>query len=141
MEENETQELQDRQNLQDLVFKKLHSRRRTGLGLRMTALVDVIFLLLIFFLLTAKFRPQENFLPVRLPTAQADTARLGRVEPLLLYLFESKTGCEAQIGMVATIRIDDKTVDSDLASFAEKTAEVLKMQKRLLRHKIKFVSF
>ena len=40
------------------------SHRRISMGLRMTPMIDVIFLLLTFFVLTAKFQETEQLLPV-----------------------------------------------------------------------------
>lgn len=51
--------------------------KRHGFALDMTPLVDVGFLLLTFFMLTAKFKSQTNEdLQISLPIAQADTAKL-----------------------------------------------------------------
>ena len=45
--------------------------RRTGLRLDMTAMVDVAFLLLTFFMLTTQFKPPEA-IPIELPTSHAE---------------------------------------------------------------------
>ncbi len=51
--------------------------KRHGFTLDMTPLVDVGFLLLTFFMLTAKFKSQsEDNLVIALPAAQADTTKL-----------------------------------------------------------------
>jgi biopolymer transport protein ExbD len=51
--------------------------KRHGFALDMTPLVDVGFLLLTFFMLTAKFKSQtDEDLQIALPVAQADTAKL-----------------------------------------------------------------
>jgi biopolymer transport protein ExbD len=51
--------------------------KRHGFKLDMTPLVDVGFLLLTFFMLTAKFKSQsESTLDIRLPSAEADTTKL-----------------------------------------------------------------
>ena len=42
----------------------------------MTPMVDVGFLLLTFFMLTAKFKSQKDNVEIKLPIAQADTAKL-----------------------------------------------------------------
>src|SRR5688572_29103065 len=44
--------------------------KRTGLRIDMTAMVDVAFLLLTFFMLTATFKPPEE--PVDLPSSHAE---------------------------------------------------------------------
>lgn len=53
-------------------------RRKLSIGLRMTPMIDVIFLLLTFFVLTAKFQEPEKMLPILmgasdLPAVQRET--------------------------------------------------------------------
>jgi biopolymer transport protein ExbD len=45
--------------------------RRTGLRIDMTAMVDVAFLLLTFFMLTTQFKPPE-VIPIELPSSHAE---------------------------------------------------------------------
>ena len=45
--------------------------RRTGLRLDMTAMVDVAFLLITFFMLTTQFKPPET-IPIELPSSHAE---------------------------------------------------------------------
>jgi biopolymer transport protein ExbD len=45
--------------------------RRTGLRIDMTAMVDVAFLLLTFFMLTTQFKPPEA-IPIELPSSHAE---------------------------------------------------------------------
>jgi biopolymer transport protein ExbD len=53
-------------------FRDTRARRRTDPTLEMTPLIDVVFLLLIFFLITTTFvRPDESQLPLNLPSASA----------------------------------------------------------------------
>lgn len=120
----------ERTDIRGSISRRLRSRRRTGFGLRMTAMIDVIFLLLIFFLLTARFRPQENFLPISLPAARADTQQFGKIEPLVIYVFTADNGCEVWIGKLQTVLVEDETVGSDLVLLTEKIADVLRAQKR-----------
>ncbi|MBS1912461.1 MAG: biopolymer transporter ExbD [Bacteroidetes bacterium] len=56
-----------------------HKPKRVGFKLDMTPLVDVAFLLLTFFMLTAKFKSDaesEQKFEIKRPTASADTAKL-----------------------------------------------------------------
>ena len=45
------------------------SDRRTPIGANMTPMIDVVFLLIIFFLVSSHLARQENHLPLDLPTA------------------------------------------------------------------------
>ena len=105
-------------------------RRKRRLGLRMTPMIDVIFLLLTFFVLTAKFRTPEQFLPIQLPRADAAVERFGVIEPLIINISGEKGFCAAQIGQLRTVRIEGARYAEGLADFANKLAEVLNLQKR-----------
>lgn len=48
-----------------------YTRQRTGLDIPMTPLIDVVFQLLVFFLLTASFHTVEHLLPSRVSVPQA----------------------------------------------------------------------
>ena len=50
-------------------------RNRTGLGLDLTPMVDVVFLLVIFFMVSTTFITLESGLPVDLPQAQSSQAQ------------------------------------------------------------------
>jgi biopolymer transport protein ExbD len=53
-------------------FRDTRARRRADPTLELTPLIDVVFLLLLFFLITTTFaRPQESQLPLNLPSAAA----------------------------------------------------------------------
>jgi len=59
-----------------------HSERRRDLTLSMAPMIDVIFLLLIFFVCTASFRPPEQSLPTRVSLPGAEPAELPPDEEL-----------------------------------------------------------
>lgn len=54
---------------------RLSRRNRTGLGLDLTPMVDVVFLLVIFFMVSTTFITLESGLPVDLPQAQSSQAQ------------------------------------------------------------------
>jgi biopolymer transport protein ExbD len=60
----------------------LQKRKQRWFGLKMTPMIDVIFLLLTFFVLTARFRSPEQFLPILLSSANAEQAASRFIEPL-----------------------------------------------------------
>lgn len=54
-------------------------RRHASFGLNLTPLIDIVFLLLVFFMLTAHF-VEEKALDVELPRAQGDTSTADEVQ-------------------------------------------------------------
>lgn len=67
-------------------------RRKLSIGFRMTPMIDVIFLLLTFFVLTAKFQEPEQFLPIVLGQGQSQAARFA-FEPMQIQVKACQTGC------------------------------------------------
>jgi biopolymer transport protein ExbD len=96
----------------------------------MTAMIDMVFLLLIFFLVTAKWRPPEHFLPLKLPSAEAIVQRIGAAEPLVIRISEIPHGCLIQLGMDETIQIKSGTIERDLLFLLDRVNACLAAQKR-----------
>ena len=67
-------------------------RRKLSIGLRMTPMIDVIFLLLTFFVLTAKFQEPEQLLPIVLGQTQPQAAR-SESKPVQIQVKVRQTGC------------------------------------------------
>ncbi len=105
-------------------------RRKRRFGLRMTPMIDVIFLLLTFFVLTAKFRTPEQFLPIHLATADAAVEHFGPIEPLTISISGADEGCLIDIGGLASVQVEGERYADGLVDFAGKLAEVLSIQKR-----------
>lgn len=118
-------------------------RLNRGLGrrftLRMAPMIDIIFLLLIFFLVAARWRPAEDFLPLQLPAAQAQTMQLGKPEPLTIHIFATQTGCTVQIAQLRTVEINQRTIETDLSTLREKLNKTLAEQKRLASDPIEII--
>jgi biopolymer transport protein ExbD len=96
----------------------------------MTAMIDVIFLLLTFFVLTARFRTPEEFLPIHLPTADAAVQKFGIIEPLEIDISADQAGCVVRIGQLETVRIEAGRGAEGLAAFANELTNILSRQKR-----------
>jgi biopolymer transport protein ExbD len=106
--------------------------RRSAIGLRIAPMIDMIFLLVIFFLVAAKWSPQEDFLPLQLPTANAGTAAGPTVkpEPLTIHITPTNAGCRVQISVSHIIDIPSQNPEQGLASLMEQTKQCFSEQKR-----------
>jgi len=107
--------------------------------LRMAPMIDMIFLLLIFFLVAAKWRPEESFLPLQLPTAQAREHRVIKPESLIIRIWPTQTGCQVQIGQFQTVQIEDGNIEVDLAALMKEMEKCLLAQKRYASDPIEIV--
>ncbi len=123
--------------MQSDVFKRFPTRRPTAL--RMAPMIDMIFLLLIFFLVAAKWRPEEEFLPFRLPVIETQEHNVGKPEPLMIHIFATDTGCKVQIGPLHTIQMDEQTIEEDLATLMEKMRDCMLAQKRFASDPVEIV--
>jgi biopolymer transport protein ExbD len=121
------------------IFEKVFSGRRGGLTLRMAPMIDMIFLLLIFFLVAAKWRPQEDFLPLRLPAAEAQPSGVGRPEPLIIHIFAAETGCQVRIGQLQTVQINNKNIEADLPVLIDGIKQCMLAQKRFTSDPIEII--
>jgi biopolymer transport protein ExbD len=108
-------------------------------GARMAPMIDMVFLLLIFFLVAAKWRPEEDFLPIKLPSAQAGQNAVGRTEPLQIHIFSASDGCKVQIGEVEAVEIGAKTIEANLGELADRIEAVLSNQKRFLSDPVEII--
>lgn len=124
-------EAAEHDSIQKAFSHRLGAGRRRYFALRMAPMIDMIFLLLIFFLVAAKWRPAEDFLPFQLGAAQARPAGLVKPEPLIIQITGTEAGCRVQIGRPRnTVNIEDRTIAADLVMLTEKVQETLVMQKR-----------
>jgi biopolymer transport protein ExbD len=119
-----------RENLQKALHERFSAGKKRTFSLRMTAMIDMVFLLLIFFLVTAKWRPPEHFLPLKLPVAEAVEKNIGRAEPLIIQITEIPNGCLVQIGQLEAIHLRKETIENDITKLLEKVHACLAIQKR-----------
>jgi biopolymer transport protein ExbD len=69
------------------------------LQIRMISMIDIVFLLLIYFLLTSNFRFKEGFLPISLPQENQQSPATMMIEPLEISVTSiTDAQCEITIG-------------------------------------------
>jgi biopolymer transport protein ExbD len=112
------------------ILNRLFGFHKPTIGLRMTPMIDMIFLLLIFFLVAAKWRPKEDFLPMQLATAGVGVQAVGKPEPLLIQISQNDTGCQVQIGSSYAVDMPAKNPEVGLAEMMIKIRQCLLEQKR-----------
>lgn len=118
---------------------RLKISRRHPFALRMAPMIDIIFLLLIFFFVAAKWRPTEDFLPFQLSAAHAQNLAIGKPEPLIIHIWETQAGCNVQIGQFQTVQIENETIEANLAVLMEQMNNCLLAQKRFATDPIEIV--
>lgn len=121
------------------ILGRLNNSQRYRFSLRMAPMIDMIFLLLIFFFVAAKWRPAEDFLPFQLSAAHGQNITIGRPEPLIIHISATQTGCKVQIGKLHTVRIENENVEANLAMLMEKMNNCLLAQKRFADDPIEII--
>lgn len=96
----------------------LKRRRSPAMGLRMTAMIDVIFLLLTFFVLTARFKQPESHLNVTLPKPVVSAAQAVSEGPLSVQLKAVDNGCQVILTQADKIILHPDTIDTNLAELS-----------------------
>ena len=132
-------EAAETESMKTTLLRRLHAGQRRYAALRMAPMIDVIFLLLIFFLVAAKWRPQEDFLPFQLAGAQVQLEGRVKPEPLIIQISPTGTGCRVQIGRLHTVRIENEKIESDLAALMEEMARCLLAQKRFAADPVEII--
>jgi len=98
----------------------------------MTAMIDVIFLLLIFFVLTAQFSREEQFLPIRLPGPASAAQRLDvPAEPLRISIAMQGDLCRIDLGRGRQVALTAKDLPAGLVAFTQTVTTALEQEKRL----------
>jgi biopolymer transport protein ExbD len=126
------------EQLQTDGIRRIFAGHKSSFALRMAPMIDMIFLLLIFFLVAAKFQLPESFLPLRLATVYGQTPTI-KPEPLTINIIGKTEGCQVQIGTNISIDIADSTINENLATLAERISDCLQSQKRLPTDPIEIV--
>jgi biopolymer transport protein ExbD len=119
-------------------LKNKRSKRRVAL--RMTAMIDVIFLLLIFFVLTAKFREPEQFLDMALAEEKGNIdVSLAVVEPLVIKINGSRGEWLIIVGGQEEFAFSGKRLDDAMEKLGVVIENVLDKQKRRANDPVKIV--
>jgi len=132
-------EAAETESMKTTLLRRLHTGQRRYAALRMAPMIDVIFLLLIFFLVAAKWRPQEDFLPFQLAGAQVQLEGRIKPEPLIIQISPTGAGCEVRIGRLHTVRIENEKIESDLAALMAEMAECLLAEKRFAADPVEII--
>ena len=130
----QTKETADRKSVSKLITPP----RRTA-ALRMAPLIDVIFLLLIFFFVAVDFRSPESFLPFQLPTAEAAQTALGKAEPMVVRITAAPDGCFVKLADHEQIQILQSNIENNLAALLDDIAGTITRQKRLASDPIEII--
>jgi len=129
-DKNENPDQNSQSGIGESIISHFKRQKRPSTSLRMTPMIDVIFLLLTFFVLTAKFRIPEQFLPIQLPRASAKVESFNVVEPLVLNMSTTENGYSVEIGGISGVEIEENAPEEGLAVFAGRLAEIVKAQSR-----------
>jgi biopolymer transport protein ExbD len=124
---------------QSHILGRINRSRRHPFVLRMAPMIDIIFLLLIFFFVAARWRPSEDFLPFRLSAAHTRSLPIGKPEPLIISIAAIEGGCEVRIGRLQTVRIEDENIEANLAVLMQELNNCLLAQKRFATDPIEIV--
>ena len=105
----------------------------------MVPMIDVVFLLLVFFLLASNFRSREGYLPAELPSHSAAAEQM-ELEPLHVRLgIGSEGGCRVQIGTGAAVIILGDTSEGDFGQLGRDVLKVIRAQGRNLDDAVKII--
>ena len=129
----------EKSSLRNPILARFAIRGKRKISLQVVPMVDIIFLLLIFFLMAGQWRDEENFLPFKLPVATAGLSSVGRPEPMVLQISKTQDGCSVQPGQGQIIEIRDKQVEEDLACLINEIKNCMQQQKRFASDPIQIV--
>ena len=106
-----------------------NSNSNSALTLRMAPLIDMIFLLLIFFFVSIGITPAESFLPLNLPNQTGQTVA-AIVEPLIISVSDIGNDCEIRFTPDHSVILHAGSIDADMLAIAQTLREVMMKQKR-----------
>ena len=126
------------------MIAKLQARRhqkcrlKSGAQSGMVPLIDVVFLLLIFFIMTVNFSQQEGFLAAELP-GEAAVDDISEVEPLLIYISSGQAG-DCRVNFAGTT-VTIPAGSAEFTAFKTEVEKVMDNYKRLPSDPVMLVDF
>ena len=122
-------------------LRQLRGKRAQGTGrslqLQMVSMIDVVLLLLVFFLLTANFRSREGFLPAELPR-RITRAELAEIEPLELVIATLGNGqCQVSVAGEGGFVFRSDSDGGGFGQLLEQLRQTLETQRRYTEDPIK----
>ncbi len=100
-------------------------RGKMSIGIRMTPMIDVIFLLLTFFVLTAKFQEPEQILPILMGTANAQSRQTVQT-PLAIHVKPTAAGCIVEFENSSGIELAGQDVGPGLLKLTQNLQKTVK---------------
>jgi biopolymer transport protein ExbD len=95
--------------------KKMPQEPMAMPSLDISSLIDVSFLLLIYFLVTSTLEPRESDLSMELPTDSGPTSNI-KIDPLKIRLTQS-----GEISIADQLMADDRSMEAELDRYKELT--------------------
>ncbi len=102
----------------------IRRKRRVSMGLRMTPMIDVIFLLLTFFVMTAKFQSPEQLLPVVMGRTDPQVT-VTQDTPLKIFIEPDVSGCLLRIDNGNPITLSGDNPQEALLALAQQVRQEL----------------
>jgi len=123
--------IEAKKGFRERVMQGLGRRSAAGMAGRMMPMIDVLFLLLIFFLATSRFHAVESVLPFNLP---GENKLVIKTTPLKIFMHQKGGGCAVEISEGegnSRVELDEGSVEAGLVRFGEAVVEVLEQQGRM----------
>jgi biopolymer transport protein ExbD len=120
----------EQKSIRARIIDKLKTRFNS-VKFNMTPMIDIVFLLLVFFLATARFRPHESKLPMQLPAPQGGgLGRVVLVEPLRISVNSESSSLRIAVEGEQFLYTDVSA--ASLINFAEQLNAIYQTQRRRL---------
>jgi biopolymer transport protein ExbD len=132
-------ESQNREIISRAFLEQLGSVGRRGMGLRMAPMIDVVFLLLIFFLVASNWRAEEDFLSMQLSQSNSSAVKVADVSPLIVEISHTDNGCEVKIAKQHVVIIHGQKIEEGLTKFLDTLQRKLQVSGRYVNDPVQIV--